>query len=384
MLTDLAVLESTDWSRLHHAYARATDTPDYLRALLTEDTNAQQQALEHLWFAVMHQGTPCTATGPVALVIAGLLSDERIDRRSKPIRVDLLEFLVHVAAIAEAPECDLEELERQASYDIEEFIDSDDSEKLYEDEDAQNAFEARAILGCVKAAPVLMEVMLEGMANMNPRIRVLSVMGAAALARSKSLKVQAEEIKSRVMALARSAQHSDERSAHVLELGNLGIAPVAFLEDPSPAVRMCAALAPGLAANPVATNILLNTLEHHIEDIGNWFTESPPQFSMGPRFSVVAQLIERVPEFERLVDAAVAVARTASKYSPEFDWGLLLAKAFPDSKGTVTTDAQRRFLGALVDNAELWDPTSGNASWGFKKVGLPHDRKLCAQRVRKV
>jgi hypothetical protein len=34
MLTGLAALENTDWSKLHHVYGRATDTPGHLRALL--------------------------------------------------------------------------------------------------------------------------------------------------------------------------------------------------------------------------------------------------------------------------------------------------------------------------------------------------------------
>jgi hypothetical protein len=37
MLPGLADLETFDWSRLHHAYGRATDTPEHLRALLRED-----------------------------------------------------------------------------------------------------------------------------------------------------------------------------------------------------------------------------------------------------------------------------------------------------------------------------------------------------------
>jgi hypothetical protein len=41
MLTGLAALVNTDWSRLHHAYGRATDTPGHLRALLREDVESR-------------------------------------------------------------------------------------------------------------------------------------------------------------------------------------------------------------------------------------------------------------------------------------------------------------------------------------------------------
>src|SRR5215469_3796745 len=96
MLTGLALIESTDWSRLHHAYGPATDTPGHLRALLEPDSEPRKAAMSHLWSAIIHQGTPWTATGPVALVVVGLLSDERIDR-GEPVRAGLMSFLVSVA-----------------------------------------------------------------------------------------------------------------------------------------------------------------------------------------------------------------------------------------------------------------------------------------------
>lgn len=383
MLTGLAVLESTDWSRLQHAYGRATDTPDYLRAFVAGNTKACEKAIDHLWSAIMHQGTPYTATGPVALVIAGLLFDEHLNYPEESIRADLLGFLVSVAEVALAMDDRTKEIERFASYDIEEYIDSDDDEKLYEDEKAQNAFYARAILGCIKTVPVLMNVMLVGMGNMNSDVRIHASMGAATLVRLESQRRQTAEIESQLLALARSAQSSDERSAHVLALGDIGFAPVEFLGEPSLAVQMCAALAPALKENPAAIAILLNALERHVNDIDNWFIEKPPQFSRHPRFNVVARLVEQITEFERLVDSAVAVASVGSKYSGEYDWGLFLARAFPDGTGIIKTDAQRRFLEALVANKRLWDPKCWNARQEFKKNGLPHDRELCAQLARK-
>ena len=100
MLTGLPALENTDWSRLHHAYGRATDTPGHLRALLQEDRESRNKAMSHLWSAIIHQGTPWTATEPAALVVAGLLSDARLDRGA-PIRANLLSFLASVAAASE-------------------------------------------------------------------------------------------------------------------------------------------------------------------------------------------------------------------------------------------------------------------------------------------
>jgi hypothetical protein len=381
MLTGLAALENTDWSRLHHAYGRATDTPGHLRALLREAPKSREQAMSHLWSAILHQGTPWTATGPAALVIAGLLSDEQIDR-GEPIRANLLSFLVSVAEAPEQVGLSIEELERMAAFDIEPFLDSEDDEALYGNENAANSFYARAILGCIRVAPVLMKVMLEGVAHSSPRVRACAAMGAVTLAKTESLRSYANDLESRLLALARAAHNSDERSAHVLALGDLGFSPIDFLEDPSPAVRICAALAPSLAAHPVAINELLNALEQHAGDIDGWFVDKPPQFPMRPRFAVVARLVQQVKDFDRLVNAAIALVSVTAKYCVDFDWGLLLTAAFSDGTGMVKTEAQRRFLSALVKKRELWDSTFGNAWLWFKKAGLPYDRRACARLVK--
>jgi hypothetical protein len=381
MLTGVPALEDTDWPRLHHAYGRATDTPGHLRALLREDPESRRAAMSHLWSAIIHQGTPWTATGPAALVVAGLLSDGRIDR-GEAIRADLLSFLVGVAEAPEHAGWSVQELERMAAFDIEPFLDSEDDEALFGNDDAANSFYARSLLGCIRAAPVLMGVMLEGLGDRGPRVRACAAMGAVTLAKTESLGHCAEGLEAQLWALARCARDADERSAHVLALGDLGALPLDFLEDPSPAVRMCAALVPGLATHAAAIQQLLNALEQHAGAIDNWFVEQPPQFAMRPCFPVVARLIDQVKDFDRLVDAAIAVAGVTAKYCVDFDWGPLLAAAFSDGSGIIRTEAPRRFLGALVEHTELWDPKFGNASKWFKQAGLPYDRRLCSRRVQ--
>ena len=88
-----------------------------------------------------------------------------------------MSFLVSVAEAPEQAGSNIEELERMAAFDIEPFVDSEDDEALYGNEDAANSFYARSILGCIKVAPVLMKVMLTGMANASPRVRACAAMG---------------------------------------------------------------------------------------------------------------------------------------------------------------------------------------------------------------
>lgn len=97
---------------------------------------------------------------------------------------------------------------------------------------------------------------------------------------------------------------------------------------------------------------------------------------------MVAAAIERVGDFERLLPAAVALARIATKYTVDFDWGPLLLAAFPDGAlPERLSEAQRRNLSALVDNPDLWDPRLGNASLVFKRAGLPYERDACRALV---
>lgn len=98
-----------DWDGLFHAYGPAGDTPAHLRALTGGDADAQRAALDHLWSAVIHQGTPWSVTPPAALVVAGLLPDpalvrpvaytltESIGDAPPPLRATLVNFLGAVA-----------------------------------------------------------------------------------------------------------------------------------------------------------------------------------------------------------------------------------------------------------------------------------------------
>ena len=372
-----AALESTDWSRLFHAYGRANDTPAHLLALLEEDAAGRKATVDHLWSAILHQGTAWTATAPVARVLAGLLSDERIDRGAMPVRAHLLAFLAAVAAAPFDVSTPLDELRKMAEFDLGPLIDAGDDEAIYGGEAASNAFYAQSILACVEVRPVIMDAMLRGLLDGDPRVRAHAAAGAAMLVSVPGLREKAGPLEEQIAALARRATNSDERAAMVMALGDMSTAPIAFLTDPSPAVRICAALARAMADHPAATALLVDALANHAGEIDGWFTDRPPQFRTRVRFYVVTAALERVKEFDRLVHAAEAVARVTTHHCVDFEWGNLLAAAFPGGSGTVRTTAQRRFLAALVDNADLWNPRNGNAYKWFKLAGLPFDREEC-------
>ena len=104
--------------------------------------------------------------------------------------------------------------------------------------------------------------------------------------------------------------------------------------------------------------------------------------AMQPRFPVVRALVRRVADFEALAAGAVALVGVTNLPCVDFDWGPLLAAAFPLGDGIVRTDGQRRYLRALVDHGALWNPRMGNPRRWFQKAGLPYDRTECERRVR--
>ncbi|RKH95851.1 hypothetical protein [Corallococcus sp. AB038B] len=383
MITGLSALETTDWSRLLHAYGRATDAPGHLRALVEGDEASRDAALTYLDSAILHQGTPWTATGPVTCVLAGLLAEPRLDSGGPRLRMHVLAFLSGVAQAVGDHWASRQEQERLARYDLAPLLDAGDDEALYQDEEAANSLYATAFLGCAEAVPLLVEPVLASLDHPDSGVRAQAATTAAWLARVPEAfgDAQREVLALRLTALAQATPNTDERSTLVLMLGELGEAPSAFLEDASPAVRVCAAMAKGLETNEAATRELLQALEHHAAQMDDWFKERPPPFEMRPRFYVLECLLERVKDFDRLLPAAVTVARVTTKYCVDREWGPLLAAAFPAGDGQVRTDAQRRFLSELVANADLWDPTFGNPGQWFRKAGLTYQRSACAERL---
>jgi hypothetical protein len=70
------LLRQTDWAMLDHAYGSAADVPRALARLTDDEPEVRARALRYLE-RVNHQNTIYSATAPVAVYIAGILSDPR-------------------------------------------------------------------------------------------------------------------------------------------------------------------------------------------------------------------------------------------------------------------------------------------------------------------
>jgi hypothetical protein len=103
------LLVETEWSQVAHAYAPADDTFVHLANLISPDADQRVLAMEHLWTAVLHQGTIFSATAPAVRVIGALLADRRLvlslptvfhRPSTQTMRSALLSFIAAVATSA--------------------------------------------------------------------------------------------------------------------------------------------------------------------------------------------------------------------------------------------------------------------------------------------
>jgi hypothetical protein len=374
-----AILEETDWDSLHHAYGPASDAPEALLGLLSEDPDTCGGVLGYLDAAVLHQGTLYPVTAPVALYVAGILGDPRTlircesalpwDERERPLRAALLEWLGSVAESTAWYDEDLEDDDLEDEEDEEDEEEGDEGEDSEEEEEEEKEFVAQ----CRAIRRELYLAVDPYQEDADDSIRRAAAGAMANLMVAPELTEFREEQAVRMQRAALDAP-AIERAGAALTLGKWGLVPQQFLTDADPSVRAAAALAPALDTDPAALEEVKRAL---LDPAGAdaWFTEFIPQLNGRFRFALVAALLRRTSSYAEIRDQALAVARMTNAYTVESDWGPLLERAFPQpyEPGRPFTDDQREFLRAIVANEECWGSVANPWLW-FRRAGLPFDR----------
>lgn len=85
-------IEEVPWSELYHAYGPATDVPDQLRALFSDDAETRNSVLYTLYGNIFHQGSVYPAT-----LAAVPFLREALRYQETPDRQHLMMFLAHLA-----------------------------------------------------------------------------------------------------------------------------------------------------------------------------------------------------------------------------------------------------------------------------------------------
>ncbi|MEU8262509.1 hypothetical protein AB0C02_17985 [Micromonospora sp. NPDC048999] len=318
---------TVDWSRLGHAWGRATDTPAHLDALEFGDAEAREAALDHLDIAVLHQGFPRTATAPSVRAVTALLADGR----AHPDTVEpLLEFLGDAA--------------------------------LSVTRLAGDRYFAEILPDLADAVAQAYPVVLPLLAESPPDRALFRAENLVAIAQVSSLADRREELA--VLLLEWSERGAGPQAEWTYCLGQLGVDLRDRLTDPDQAVLLRAALAH--EDDPRSRALILAAL-----------AEPPPPGLH--QFELVAAAIRVATDFNEIATAACQVASRDSWAGFDDGWGALVRFAFPKPYGKRRrlTDAQRALLRALVANDLLWDPKNGSCGLVFKQAGLPHSRNAC-------
>jgi hypothetical protein len=328
------VFDEIDWASLDHAYGPATDTPMHLAALTSADPDARRAALDHLEVAVLHQGFPRAATAPAARVVAHLLARGAV---IPDVRDELIEFLGGVA----------------------------EGTALVEKAPYRSELLAPLHHAIHQSYPVVARFL----DNADLSVRKTATEAAISHVKTQPLADQRPVLAARLRTWV--SQPTGDRAYWVQRLGDLGDDTQPLLTDPDPHVRVCAALAPSLADNDMATDIIIAALSHAADHgIAN-----PKLYGFR---ELITAAIARTDDFHRIATPAATIIRHEDWTAT---WGPLLLAAFrtPYSEQRTLSATQRDILTALVANRRIWNYSNGNSALVFRQAGLPFQREACAR-----
>lgn len=388
--TASSLIDGVNWSRLSHAYAVADDTPEHLRALVREDDDAYAAALDHLYGAVLHQGTVYPATGPALRAVAAVLDDDAVRRHASDTGSRLSDLLGWIDAVADSASWHREiEVPDAAPSDTEidahhrrMQIDTDTDEW---GSDTYSYLWSRAAVALADDCAAVLPAVGRFLTDADDDVRQAALdayVRLAALRDDKATLVNplAEGLK--------SIAARDERAVLVLGLGDLGVDTTPWLSDDDAAIRACAAMS--LTGSAEATAVLVDLLRDPLAT-DEWFARRPSRFDMRVHVGLLQNLVAREVTLGEILPACLAVIRIAhGGLGADLTWGPILQVAFPDAEfqpgvrpdpPSGLDEDQRAVLRELVANDALWDRSDGNAKLARMRVGLPDEREAVATMV---
>jgi hypothetical protein len=403
-----------EWHRLFHAYGPATDAPRQLAALrrdglteLVDSTDGYHTAIpySYVWSTTYCQGHLTPATPAVAGVLAAEVADPDFDASirlgvlfyfrelARAVLTDDIAGLRAVAAARGEPTVQAW-LERHLASPTPVFRWS-----------AGDAPGRVLLAGArVDVYDLLPTIYATVAAMLDPAwpepSQVAAASAAALLVRHPGLAQHRDAVLAHHHRLA-VTEDPHLRASLVLGLGELGEAPHDRLDDPHIGVRICAALAPPLAADPAALTVLADAAAAPRVFSRCFGTMHLPQLQGDHVRELITVLCERVRDPDRLIDAALASLHLPAVWERDADPSVaraaaepFLRLAFPDGlpAAGAATAAQRSIAAAATSRDELWDhrarptphgPTPGTA-WAttLGRLGLPVDRLMWTEAAR--
>ena len=237
-------VDDVNWSRLFHAYGVASDTSPHLHALVSDDDAAFGAAVDHLFGAVLHQGTVYPATVPSLQVVAGMLHHQAMRRHDEDGRSRLAALLEWIDAVGDSASWHEDTRASDAAEPTHEDIDAfyramaEDDESVWES-DLNHYLWARSIAELPAACGEALAPVSAFLTDEDETVRSAAL---DAYVRLAAVQPDPAELAGPLVAAVEDASGRDERAVVVLGLGDLGSDTTRWLSDDDPAIRACAAL----------------------------------------------------------------------------------------------------------------------------------------------
>jgi len=137
----------------------------------------------------------------------------------------------------------------------------------------------QAALACFDRVPSLLRRTLPHLASESARRRACAAAAVGSLARHPSAGAQRPELLDLLTSMARTTDCSHDLATILTAIGHLGGDTRPWLADPHAGVRACAALAPDLAGDDTAEQVLME-LERSPQAFGKSFGDMAPPLQL--------------------------------------------------------------------------------------------------------
>ncbi|MFJ4844478.1 MULTISPECIES: hypothetical protein [unclassified Streptomyces] len=293
-------MDTADWARLFHALGPASDTPRHLEALLGDDPKAFVDGYTHLWSTTIRRdGRVWPATAPTALLVSRFLDDASLwpDDPSMPDAVLAYLYKVGVAADLGDKAAEIRARVAGRASDLRDWTavhlsaDADGRARMWEDGAGLGELVLdQAAVACFDVVPEILARVLPHLASGRTRRRTCAAAAVGALARHPSASAVRPALVEQLASMARDADSPYDVATVLIAIGQLGGDTWGWLGHPHAGVQGCAALAPGLAGDETAAQVL-----RELARSPQAFTESfgdmapPLQFQSVPYQDLLAQ-----------------------------------------------------------------------------------------------
>ncbi|GAB4058112.1 hypothetical protein [Catellatospora paridis] len=339
------------------AQGPAADLSAMLTALCGPDPDRAGDAFSSLWPRLFAGGRLTPETAPAVRRLVAVLDDPALGAGDATIREGVLFLMREIARVAGDAHADAGQVPPRG-----------------------------ALSDCFELLPEVFDAVWPIRPGWPSWTRTMAASTAATLVRHPRLAARRADLIAYHQQTAQATADRRECASLALGLGELGVAPRDWLDDPRLAVRTCAALAPVLSDDPDATEVLVRAAERP-RAFDHSFTEPfvPPAYRMMtlpqlrdlPHRVLIRTVCERTGDFGRLVHAALAAVGLRGVVGPMAEFGPYLRHAFPSGlvdDDTASTE-QERFARVVADRDELWDGTCAGVAEMFAAADLPHDRE---------